>query len=95
MRSPSNPLVVAELYCLGLSVAEVADVLADERDGNVRAGQIRDTLKNAGLLGGRTRDEQRDAFEDKKGDIGGTTVSNLDNDDERESGGLSVSTSDF
>ena len=56
----TNPLVVAHLYALGLSVAEISELLADElgRETAVNTRQVRDTLKRAGLLGGRTRDER-------------------------------------
>lgn len=68
-----NPLVVAELYLAGLSVAEVCDVLADYTEG-VREGQVRDALRTVGFIHGPTRDEQRDTFEENEGRLGGISM---------------------
>jgi len=87
----NNGVLIAELYRLGLSVSEVSDTLTERVEGSVREGHVRDTLKTVGLLEGRTRDEQQTAFEENEGRIGGTTFDNTDSD----TGGLTVSTSDF
>ncbi|WP_248895630.1 hypothetical protein [Haloplanus halobius] len=87
-----NPVLVAELYTLGLSVAEIADTLTPRVEGSVSEGHVRDILKTAGLLKGRTRDEQQTAFEDKDGRIGGTT---FDRSEGGDSNGLTVNAEDF
>lgn len=69
-----NPVLVATLYTQGLSVSEVCDVLGDRAEGQVREGQVRDTLKDVGLLGGSTRQEQREAFEDNHSRLGGVSL---------------------
>lgn len=88
----NNPVLVAELYILGLSVSEVAATLSKEVEGSVREGRIRDTLKEIGLLKGPTRGEQREAFEEKDGRIGGSTMTTTETG---ETGGLTVSAEDF
>jgi hypothetical protein len=87
-----NPVLVAELYRIGLSVSEVADTLEPKVEGSVTEGHVRDTLKTVGLLEGRTRDEQQEAFEDKDGRIGGTT---FDRSEGGDSNGLTVNAEDF
>ena len=92
----NNPVLIAELYCAGLSVAEVADTLDKRVDGNLREGSVLDTLKEVGLLEGKTRTEQREAFEDNNGRIGGTTISNTDSSgNDSASKGLTVTAEDF
>ncbi|KPN29981.1 hypothetical protein SY89_00701 [Halolamina pelagica] len=88
-----SPILLAELYTLGLSVTEVADTLTERVEGDVRPAHVRDTLKDMGLLEGRTREEQQEAFEEKGGRIGGTTVDHSDSTDT--SPDLTVSASDF
>lgn len=88
-----NHLLVAELYTLGLSVSEVADTLEPKVEGDVREGQVRDSLKTVSLLEGRTRDEQREAFEDNDSRIGGTTVDFSDT--EGESRGVTINAEDY
>jgi len=95
MVERDNPLLIAELYALGLSAAEVADVLEDSVDGDVREVSVRDTLKDMALLSGKTRTEQKEAFENNKGRLGGTTIHNKDAVDTGESGGLTVNASDY
>jgi hypothetical protein len=87
-----NPVLVAELYGLGLSVAEVADTLEPKVEGSVSEGHIRDTLKDVGLLEGRTRGEQREAFEDKDGRI---TQTSHDFSETGDSSGLTINAEDF
>jgi hypothetical protein len=67
-----SPLLVGELYCLGLGVSEICQVLED-REG----AQVRDALKDLGLLQGRTQEQEREDASDR---LGGTTM------DFRESG---------
>lgn len=95
MVGPGSPLVVAELYTLGLSADEIADVLGDRMDRAVRVGKVTDTLKRAGLLGGPTRDEERSAFEENEGRLGRTVTDMRDERVKGNSGGLTVHTSDF
>ncbi|CAM2757068.1 hypothetical protein [Halobacterium salinarum] len=92
MVRPDNPVLVAELYLLGLSVEEVADTLTKEVEGDVRPAHVRDTLKTVGLLEGRTREEQQEAFAEKDGRIGGTT---FDRSEGSDSDGLTVNAEDF
>lgn len=89
----NNHVLLAELYTLGLSVAEIADTLEPKVEGSVSEGHIRDTLKTVGLLEGRTRDKQQEAFEDKGGRIGGTTLDRSESGDT--SPDLTISASDF
>lgn len=84
--SVENPLVVAELYQAGLSTVEISELL----DG--QEGEVRDTLISVGLLEGKTRAEQREAFEDKDGRLGGVS---MDFSDSGESGGLTVNAEDY
>jgi|GEM_PF-6221971 len=92
MVTSNNPVLVSELYVKGLSIGEIADTLTKEVEGGVREGRIRDTLKEIGLLKGPTRDEQREAFEEKDGRIGGATMTTTETG---ETGGLTVSAEDF
>jgi hypothetical protein len=69
----------------------VADTLTPRVVGSVSEGHVRDCLKTVGLLKGRTRDEQQTAFEENEGRLGGMSLDNTDSD----TGGLTVSTSDF
>jgi len=87
-----NPLLIAELYTLGLSVAEVADTLGERVEGSVREDHVRDTLKEIGLLDGRTREEVREDFEENDSRLGGVTI---DNRDSSQSKGLTVNAEDF
>jgi len=87
-----NPVLIADLYTLGLSVSEIADTLTPRVEGSVSEGHVRDTLKTVGLLEGRTREEQAEAFEDKDSRIGGTT---LDFSEGGDSNGLTVNAEDF
>jgi len=91
MVESDNPLLIAMLYALGLSVEEVADVLGDSVEGSVREAYVRDMLKTVGFLEGRTRDEQREAFSENDAKLGGTTITT----ETSESGGLTVNASDF
>ncbi|GGL28861.1 hypothetical protein GCM10009037_10690 [Halarchaeum grantii] len=88
----NNPVLIAELYGIGLSVAEVADTLGERVEGHLPEGHVRDTLKTVGLLEGRTREEQREAFEDNDSRLGGTTI---DNTGSGQSKGLTVNAEDF
>jgi len=88
----NNPVLIATLYTLGLSAAEVADTLEPKVEGSVSEGHVRDTLKTVGLLEGRTREEQQTAFEDKDGRIGGTT---FDHSEGGGSDGLTINAEDF
>lgn len=85
-----NPVLIGELYTAGLSVTEIADTLGPKVEGAVSEGHVRDTLKTVGLIDGPTRDQQREAFAEKDGRIGGTTIDNTD-----ESGGLTIDANDF
>lgn len=87
-----NLVLIAELYVSGLSIKEIADTLTKEVEGNVREGHIRDTLTQIGLLEGRTRTEQQEAFEENDGRLGGATMTTTQTG---ESGGLTVSAEDF
>lgn len=87
-----NPVLIAELYTLGLSVEEVADTLGARVEGDIRPAHVRDTLKTVGLLEGRTREEQQEAFAEKDGRIGGTT---FDRSEGGDSNGLTVNAEDF
>jgi hypothetical protein len=69
-----NPIMVAELYTLGLSVAEIADLLADHAEGDMRAAQVRDTLRTVGFLEGPTRDAQRETVEENDARLGGVSM---------------------
>lgn len=91
MVTRNNPVLLAELYTVGLSVTEIADTLTPMVEGSVSEGHVRDILKTVGLLKGRTRDEQQTAFEENEGRLGGVSLDNTDSD----TGGLTVSTSDF
>ena len=85
-----NSILIGELYTAGLSVEEIASLLSEHAEGDVREGSVSDSLKKVGLLEGRTRDQQREAFEEKGGRIGGTTFENSG-----ESGGLTIDANDF
>lgn len=93
MKNYDNPLLVAELYTLGLSVVEVSNVLEEEVDDTVRPDYVRDSLKDVDLLNGKTRDEQREAFRENDSKIGGTTIINKQTTEG--SKGLTVNTNDF
>ena len=84
-----NPLVVANLYAgRGLSTAEVA-LLFDCSESHVRG-----VLRQCGLLT-EAENEQVDLKREKDIRLGGTTVSNFDNEERTSSGGLNVDVSDF
>jgi len=88
----NNPVLITELYTLGLSVAEVADTLEPKVEGSVREDYVRDTLKTVGLLKGATREEQAEAFSDKDGRI---TQTSHDFSDTGDSSGLTINAEDF
>jgi hypothetical protein len=84
-----NPLVVAELYAKdGLSTAEIAGLFDCSED------HVRGVLRQCGLLEA-TENGKVDPRREKDIRLGGTTVSQLDNEERSSSGGLVVSASDF
>ena len=87
-----NPVLITELYTLGLSVSEVADTLSARVEGSVTEGHVRDTLKTVGLLEGRTRDEQQEAFAENDGRLSQTSHDFSEGGD---SNGLTVNAEDF
>jgi len=60
MVTPSNPLVVAELYDRGLSTDEIAEVFSDDSDTRVKASQIRRVLRSTGLVQGPSKSDGRE-----------------------------------
>lgn len=71
MVTPSNPLVVSNLYAgLGLSTNEIADVFSDESDTRVNPNQIHATLRNAGLIETTEREDAEPSHR-----LGGTSMS--------------------
>lgn len=84
-----NPLVVANLYAgRGCSVGEIARLFDCSED------HVRGVLRQCGLLEG-AENGTVDPTDVKDLRLGGTTVSNLDNEERSSSGGLSVNASDF
>jgi len=82
--SARNPLLVGEMYRLGMSVREITDVLADEVD-TVTEEIVSDSLKRCGLIEGDVNepvDRSRSmSYEEYDTRLGGTTVE-LDDGDE-------------
>jgi hypothetical protein len=87
-----NPLLVASLYNAGLSASEIATLLESKVEGSVSEGSVKDSLKETGLLDGRTRDAQVESFEKNDGRLGGTTMTTTETGN---SNGLTVSAEDF
>lgn len=83
-----NPLVVADLYESGLSTAEIAGLFECSED------RVRGVLRQCGLLE-VTENERRDPKREKDIRLGGTTVSQLDNEEQSSSDGLTVDVSAF
>lgn len=84
-----NPLVVANLYAgRGLSTAEVADLF------DCSESHVRGVLRDCGLLT-EADTEQVDPKREKDIRLGGATVSNLDDAQRSNSGGLNVDVSAF
>jgi len=54
------PMLVAELYILGLRTSEIEDVF-ENADTHVSEPDVRDKLKTVGLLAGKTRQEKSDS----------------------------------
>jgi len=54
------PMLVAELYILGLRTSEIEDVF-ENADTHVSESDVRDSLKTVGLLAGKTRQEKSDS----------------------------------
>jgi hypothetical protein len=74
--SPRNPMLVGEMYRLGMSVREITDVLADEVD-NATKETIRNTLKRCALIDGKPSDDAPTGsvpLEEKDVRLGGTTI---------------------
>jgi hypothetical protein len=67
MIDTENPLLVAKLYSEGLSTEEITIILGDELDESISEDTIIDSLKELGLMDGKTRDEQVEAFRRKNG----------------------------
>jgi hypothetical protein len=95
--SVENPLLVAEMYRLGLGVGEIIDVLADEVD-TVTKEIVSDSLKRCGLIEGEVNepvDRSRSmSYEEYDLRLGGTSVE-LDDGDEikrraKEANGVTV-----
>lgn len=84
--SSDSTLLVAELYAEGLSVSEISEIL--DTDGP----HVRDTLKDVGLIEGKTRAETRSDFAENDARLGGTTIDNTDTGDSR---GLTVNADDY
>jgi len=53
----ASPMVVAELYTLGLSTSEIVDVF-ENANTHITERQVRDKLREIGLLGGKTQSKQ-------------------------------------
>jgi len=71
---PRNSILVGELYTLGCGVTEIVDLLEDHCE-NVREDHVTDALKGVSLLEGRTRDEQKEAFDDRgRLSVGGDSI---------------------
>lgn len=68
----SNTLVWSALYLVGCSTEEIAELL------EIRETDVKDRLKSVNLIGGKTTDEQQEAFREKRGEVN------------RPSGGVSV-----
>jgi len=84
-----NPLVVANLYAgRGLSTAEVADLF------DCSESHVRGVLRDCGLLTEEDT-EQVDPKQAKDIRLSGTTVSQLDDAQRSNSGGLNVAVEDF
>lgn len=95
MLTADNPLLISELYVIGLSVGEIAEVLEKEVDGSVNSAAVSDTLKDVGLVEGKTRDEQRESFEEKDSRLGGVTIDNTGTATDGDSRGLTVNAENF
>ncbi|PAU83524.1 hypothetical protein CK500_08380 [Halorubrum salipaludis] len=58
MVTPTNPLVVSNLYAgLGLSADEIADVFSDDSNQRVKPEQVRRVLRNVGLIEATENDD--------------------------------------
>jgi len=53
----ASPMLVAELYICGLSTSEIEDVF-ESTETHITERQVRDKLREIGLLGGKTQAEQ-------------------------------------
>jgi hypothetical protein len=83
MISPSNPMLVGQMYALGMSVREITDVLADHVD-TVNEKVVRNSLKQAALVPGEPSNADKTGsvpLEEEDVRLGGTTVSTVETDD--------------
>lgn len=92
MVESDNPLLIAELYASGLSVEEIADTLSQEVDGSVTPAAVRDSLKDVGLIEGKTRAETMSDFEDNGARLGGASMETVESGDSR---GITVNANDY
>jgi len=64
-----NPLITVELYEHGLSVSEIVEVYNLEGAKSVDKSQVRDSLKNVGLLDGPTTAKQQKQWRNDKYEV--------------------------
>jgi len=64
-----NPLITVELYERGLSVSEIIEIYSLEGLTSVDKSQVRDSLKNVGLLDGSTTAEQQKQWRNDKYEV--------------------------
>jgi len=70
MVSSENPLLSAILYVnKGLSIEEIADVLAEETGNTVNEADVRQALIDVGLLDGLTSEEREYQAKQNRGEI--------------------------
>jgi len=70
MISSENPLLIATLYVeKGLSTEEVASVLSEGTDSNVRQQEVRQTLIDVGILEGLTSEDLEYQRRQNRGEI--------------------------
>ncbi|WP_225336650.1 hypothetical protein [Halomicrobium urmianum] len=84
MRSSDNQITVSALYLKGLSLFEIATVLEDDGERNVREEELKQILIDAGLLEGLSSDEREFQRRQNRGEInqpryeGGITIDATD-----------------